>query len=170
MKICVKRWRGQISPSESPNTCLSLRAAIWELMLAATASSSLRATTLSLRTTTRELILMLSSLSLRVTTSVRPTPGGFFFCLFCQGGLLPCVTTLSLRVTMRSNKDEVPLPMAGRGQCPNCTRARCLLMGEEQRRTFLPAHNVHVVLLRRRGTYEGARAPRCGARPPSPLT
>ena len=43
-------------------------------------------------------VLMRSSLSLHVTTSVtptatttsvRPTPGGFFFCIFCQGVLLP---------------------------------------------------------------------------------
>ena len=161
-------WRGQMSPRESPNTCFSLRATTRELMLATTTSLSLRATTLLLRTTTRELILMLSSVSLRATTPVRPTPGGFFFCLFCQGGLLTCATALSLRVTMRSNKDEVPLPMAGREQRPNRTRARCLFTGEVQRRTFLPACNGIVVLLCRRRTCEGARAPRCGASPPSP--
>ena len=140
-----------MSPRESPNTCLSLRA-----------------TTMSLRTATRELILMLSSLLLRATTSVRPTPGRFFFCLFFQGGWLPCATTLSLRVTMRSNTNEVPLPMAGRGPRPNRTRARCLSTDEVQKRTSLPARNVLVVVIGRRRTYEGARVPRCGASTPNP--
>ncbi len=74
----------------------------------------------------------------------------------------------ALRVTMRSTMDEVPLPMAGRGQCPNRTRARCLFTGELQRKMSLPACNVLVVLLRRRCSYEEARAPCCGASPPSP--
>jgi hypothetical protein len=89
---------------------------------------------------------------------------------FFQGGLLPCATTLSLRVTMRSNKDEVPLPWTGRWQRPNRTRARCLFKGKVQRRTFIrPARNVFVLLLRRRRrTYEVATAPRCGASPTSP--
>ena len=157
----TETWSSRMSrPRESPNTW-SQR----ELLLTTTKNLSLRATTLSLRTTTRKLILIFSSLLLRATTSVRPTPGGLFFCLFCQGGLLHCATTLSLRLTMRSNKDDVPLPMAGRGQCPNRTRARCLFTGEVQRRTFLPARNVIVVLLHRQRTYEGARAPCCGASP-----
>ena len=90
------------------------------------------------------------------------------FLPFCQGGLVPCPKTLSLRVKMRSNEEEVPLLMAGKRQLPNRTRARCLFMGELQRRTFLPARNVFVTLLRQRCTHKGARAPRCGASPPSP--
>ena len=179
--------RTQETPCETLTTCLSLRATTGELMLAATKSLSLRATTLWLRTTTRELILLFSSLSLRATTlslrattrelillfrllgPVRPTPGGFLFCLLCPGGLLPCATTLSLRVTMRSSKGALPLPMAGRRQRPNRTRARCLFTGGLQRRTTsLPVRNVLVVLLRRRRAYEGAHAPRRGASPPSP--
>ena len=37
---------------------------------------------------------------------VRPTPDGFLSCLFYPGVLLPCATTLSLRVTMRSSMDS----------------------------------------------------------------
>ena len=95
--------------------------------------------------------------------------GRVFFWPFLQRGvLLPCSTTLLLPVSMRSNKDEVPLPMARKGQRPDRTRARCLFTGEVQRRTFLPARNIFVVLLRRRRTYERARAPRFGASPPNP--
>ncbi len=96
--------------------------------------------------------------------------GKVLFLPVLPGGLLPCATTSSLCVTLRSNMDEVPFPMAGRGHRPNPnrTRARCLFMGELQRGTSLPAPNVLVVLLRQRRTYEGARALRCGASPPSP--
>jgi hypothetical protein len=111
--------RDQMSPRESPNTCFSLRATTRELMLATTTSLSLRATTLLLRTTTRELILMLSSVSLRATTPVRPTPGGFFFCLFCQAMVFAALC--NNLVTPCDNEVEHgqgPSPDVGEGTAP----------------------------------------------------
>ena len=115
--------RGQmckISPRESPNTCLSLRATTGKLMLATITSScrSVRQPCRFVGQHTGAHTLLLSSLSLRATTprfSVQPTPRyswRFFLACFAKGGrLLPCATTLSLRVTMRSSMDEVPLPI-----------------------------------------------------------
>ncbi len=44
------------------------------------------------------------------------------------------LVTPSCDNVMRSNTDEVPLPMAGRGQRPNHTSRMCSFMGEVQRR------------------------------------
>ena len=154
----TETWRDQMSPPESLIHCLSLRATTEESMLATTTRLTLRATTVASHdytgadTAAFELVTSFNNLGSTYS-------GRVFFCLFSQGGLLPCATTLSLRVSMRSNKDEVPPPMAGKGQRPNRARARCLFTCEVQRRTFLPARNVFVVVLRQQRTYEGARAP-----------
>ncbi len=82
--------------------------------------------------------------------------------------MLPYATTLSLRVTNEVEHGRGPTLDDWEGTAPETERALgFLFMGKVQRRMFLPASNVFVVLLRRRSTYEGARAPRCGASPPS---
>jgi hypothetical protein len=164
----TETWRGQLSPRESSKTSFLLRATTLELILATTTSLSapcdnFLASHDNTGNDTDALELVTPCDNLGSTYSVR-----VLFLPFLPRGAVALCNNLVTPCDMRSNTDNVPFPMTGRGQRPNRTRASCLFTGEVQRGMSLPARNVLIILRRRRRTYEGGPRSSLWSKPTTP--